>query len=160
MFKLYLKRILEVARQGDATEESYYPILKELLENYKKNAIVTVQPKKTEAGNPDFRVWDGKQKITGYIEAKTPDRNLDDAERTGQIKRYKNTFKNFLLTNFLEFKLYKDGSLIEGIRIVDPVSIYSLKGIPPIKDEEGFKNILEKFFSFSFPKITSAIISN
>ncbi len=35
-------------------------------------------PKKTEAGNPDFRVWDGKQHITGYIEAKDPAiENLD-----------------------------------------------------------------------------------
>jgi hypothetical protein len=27
---------------------------------------VTAQPKKTEAGNPDFQVWDGKQHIIGY----------------------------------------------------------------------------------------------
>jgi len=96
-FKQYLKRILEVARQGDAREESYYPVLKDLLNEYavstkKRNIHITILPKKTEAGNPDFRVWDGKQKIVGYIEANTPDKNLYDIEKSEQLKRYRTTF--------------------------------------------------------------------
>lgn len=150
-----------MARQGDAREESYYPALKVLLNEYavstnKKNIHITILPKKTEAGNPDFRVWDGKVKIVGYIEAKTPDANLDDIEKTEQIKRYKTTFKNFILTNFFEFRLYRDGLLIDKVRIADPMIIYTLKGIPSVKNEETFKNLSEKFFSFSFPSITSA----
>ena len=150
-----------MARQGDAREESYYPTLKDLLNEYaestyKKNIHITILPKKTEAGNPDFRVWDGKVKIVGYIEAKTPDANLDDIEKTEQIKRYKTTFKNFILTNFFEFRLYRDGLLIDKVRIADPMVIYTLKGVPSVKNEETFKNLSEKFFSFSFPSITSA----
>ena len=61
MLKAYLKKILKVARQGDAREESYYPALKDLLNEYatstsKKGIHVTINPKKTEGGNPDFRV--------------------------------------------------------------------------------------------------------
>jgi len=122
----------------------------------KKNIHITILPKKTVAGNPDFRVWDGKVRIVGYIEAKTPDTNLDDVEKTEQIKRYKTTFKNFILTNFFEFRLYRDGLLIDKVRIADPMIIYTLKGIPSVKNEETFKNLSEKFFSFSFPSITSA----
>ncbi|RKX50095.1 MAG: adenine methyltransferase, partial [Thermotogae bacterium] len=77
MFKPYISELVSVYKQGDAREESYYPALKKLFESYadylkKRNISVTVLPKKTEAGNPDFRVWDGKQKVVGYIEAKAP----------------------------------------------------------------------------------------
>ena len=66
MLKLYLKKLTETSCRGDAREESYYSVLKDLLAEYcssigKKNIYITSQPKKTEAGNPDFRVWDGKQ---------------------------------------------------------------------------------------------------
>ena len=77
MLKSYLKRITEVSKRGDAREESYYSCLEELLNNYadsinKKQINVTTLPKKTEAGNPDLRIWDGKQHIVGYVEAKAP----------------------------------------------------------------------------------------
>jgi len=80
LFKGYLKSFFEVLQQGDAREESFYPVLKDLLSDYAEETgragiHVTVQPKKTEAGNPDFRVWDGKQHIIGYIEAKAPHRD-------------------------------------------------------------------------------------
>jgi hypothetical protein len=73
MLKAYLKKIADTSKHGDAREESYYPVLKDLLDEYcssisKKNIHIIPQPKKTEAGNPDFRVWDGKQHITGCME--------------------------------------------------------------------------------------------
>ncbi len=47
---------------------------------------MTIQPRPTEAGNPDFRVWDGTSRIVGYIEAKPPTEELldriDKAPRT------------------------------------------------------------------------------
>src|SRR4030065_2801723 len=119
MLKAYLKNITDTAKPGDAREESYYPVLKELLEEYsnsigKKKIHVTVLPKKTEAGNPDVRVWDGKQHITGYIEAKDPTAdNLDRIEGTEQLKRYLHTFPNMILPNFLEFRLYRNGVLTD-----------------------------------------------
>lgn len=161
MLKRYIKRILEVARLGDAREESYYPALEAMINEFadsknKKGIHVTSQPKKTDAGNPDFRVWDGKQKIVGYIEAKTPDKNLDDIENTEQVKRYKATFPNFVLTNLFEFRLFRNGTIVCNVRIADPLAIHGLKGIPFVENAEQFENLLEKFFSFSFPSITSA----
>ena len=110
MLHSYLTKILATARLGDAREESYYSVLDGLLLGYaqsngKKDAHVTTLPKKTEAGNPDFRIWDGKRKIVGYVEAKMPDSNLDVIEKTEQINRYRETFTNFILTNFFEFRL-------------------------------------------------------
>src|SRR5574337_1908339 len=76
MLSAYLKRIFDVTKHGDAREESYYSGLEELINNCaessgKKQTHVTTLPKKTEAGNPDFRIWDGQHSIIGYIEAKT-----------------------------------------------------------------------------------------
>jgi predicted helicase len=161
MLKQYLKKILEVARRGDAREESYYSTLEGLIgdsakSQNRKDIRVTSQPKKTDAGNPDFRVWDGKQRIIGYLEAKTPDKNLDDEEETEQIRRYKTTFPNFILTNFFEFRLFKNGLTVDKLRIANPNAIYSLKGTPSVENEEQFGKLLKKFFSYSFPSITSA----
>jgi hypothetical protein len=120
MVKSYLEKIFEVAKRGDAREESYYSCLEELLKNYadsidKKQIHITTLPKKTDAGNPDFRIWDGKQSIVGYIEAKQPaEENLLEIEHSGQLKRYLKTFPNLILTNFFEFRLYRDGHLMIG----------------------------------------------
>ncbi|MFH1489113.1 MAG: adenine methyltransferase, partial [Pseudomonadota bacterium] len=89
MIKGYLKEIFNTAKRGDAREESYYATLAGLIKeaapsSVKTNIHITTLPKSTEAGNPDFRVWDGKQHITGYIEAKAPTvENLDVIENSG-----------------------------------------------------------------------------
>ncbi len=162
MLKAYLKEIFEKASRGDAREESYYSCLESLLDRYKehqglKNIHITTLPKKTEAGNPDFRIWDGKQHIVGYIEAKELSvKNLDQIETTDQLKRYLQTFPNLILTNFSEFRLYRNGELIDRVLISRPFIIHKLKTIPPVEKEADFFNLLEKFFSFSLPKVYDA----
>lgn len=160
--KEYFKKILSVTQRGDAREESFYSCLDELLKTYaestgKKGIQITTLPKKTEAGNPDFRVWDGKQHITGYIEAKAPDtENLDYIEDTDQLKRYLKTFPNLILTNFFEFRLYRDGKLLEKVEIGRPYVVYKLGTIPPVENEKKFFKLLDLFFSFSLPRVYSA----
>jgi len=162
MLSEYLKKIADTSKRGDAREESYYPVLKELLDEYcrsirKKKIHITPQPKKTEAGNPDFRVWDGKQHVTGYIEAKDPTiENLDKIEDTEQLKRYLHTFPNLILTNFLEFRLYRNGELINKALIGRPFWIRKVKTTPPVEKESELLQIFEKFFSFSIPKVYDA----
>ena len=162
MLKAYLKRITDTSNRGDAREESFYPALADLFSVFaesadKKNIQITSQPKTTEAGNPDFRVWDGKQHIVGYIEAKAPTvDHLDQTQTTGQLKRYLHTFPNLILTNFFEFRLYRNGELIEKAQIARPFVIHKLKTVPTVEHEAEFMNLLEKFFSFSLPKVYDA----
>lgn len=162
MLTPYLKKIFEIAVRGDATEESYYSTLEGLLNEFAgtsgmKNIRVTTLPKKTEAGNPDFRVWDGKQHIVGYIEAKALSlTNLDDIENSSQLKRYRETFPNLILTNFFEFRLYRNGCLLDKVSVARPFIVHRLKTIPPVEREEEFKNLLDKFLSFSLPKVYDA----
>jgi predicted helicase len=162
MVKGYLKQIASVASRGDATEASYYPVLQDLLEAYcvsagVKKFHITPLPKKTEAGNPDFRVWDGKQHITGYVEAKDPSiENLDRIEDTDQLKKYLKTFPNLILTNFLEFRLYRNGEITDRVIIGRPIVLNKLKTVPPAEKETELLKLLEKFFSFAVPKIYDA----
>lgn len=162
MLKTYFNRLFDVAKRGDAREESYYSSLEELLKNYaassnKKQVHITTLPKKTDAGNPDFRIWDGKQQIIGYIEAKAPATEyLDQIETSGQLKRYLHIFPNLLLTNFFEFRLYRNGVLIDKVLTGRPYVIHKLKTVPPVEKETEFLKLLEKFFSFSLPKVYDA----
>ena len=161
MLQDYLKKIADTTSQGDAREESYYGQLYSFLETFadsigKKKTQITTLPKKTEAGNPDFRVWDGKQQIVGYIEAKKPGENLDVIENSEQLKRYRSVFPNLILTDFYEFRLYRNGQLIDKVLIGRPFIAKKLKTTPPVENEEKFHSLLNKFFSFSLPKVYSA----
>jgi len=162
MLESYIKKIWQKYSQGDAREESYYSTLEDLLNGYAKfskrnNVYVTTLPKKTEAGNPDFRIWDGSQEITGYIEAKAPTiTDLDRISVSEQLKRYLSIWPNVILTNFLEFRLYRDGKLIDSVSVARQDTMIRVKAMPPVEHEQAFKNLLDKFFSFSLPKSISA----
>jgi predicted helicase len=161
MTKEYLKKIANTTAQGDAREESYYPHFSNFLSAFasdmgKTKTQITTLPKKTEAGNPDFRVWDGRQHIVGYIEAKKPGEKLDVIEAKEQLKRYRSTFPNLILTDFYEFRLYRNGELIDKVSIGRPFIAKKLKTVPPIENEAKFISLLEKFFAFSLPKVFTA----
>jgi len=95
LLNAYLKEIASTAIRGDAREESYYSALDKLMTDFPlekgRATEVTTLPKATEAGNPDFRVWDGDHFIVGYVEAKKPGTNLDQIETTEQLERYLST---------------------------------------------------------------------
>ncbi|MDX9835157.1 MAG: type ISP restriction/modification enzyme [Desulfobulbus sp.] len=156
----YLSKIQALINSGKATEESYYHILKEMidawaLKNNRKNCEVLILPKATEGGNPDFRVWDGKARITGYIEAKKPETfHLDPIAVTPQLKRYLETFPNLILTNFFEFRLYQHGELLQTALAASPINATQMKKTPPLLDVAELDSLLERYFEFDLPAIT------
>jgi hypothetical protein len=85
-----------------------------------------------------------------YIEAKNPYKNLDDIEDTEQLTRYRETFPNLILTNFFDFRLFKNNVCVGKVTIADPKIIYDLKGVPYPQRETDLRRLLEEFFSFSF----------
>lgn len=156
--KIYLKQIAETTLRGDAREESYYSYLKSLVELCagSRKTSVTVLPKKTDAGNPDFRVWDGAQHITGYIEAKIPGTNLDIVETSEQLQRYLHVFPNLILTDFYEFRLYREGRMTMKVSIGRPFVVQRLRTLPPLENEQGLMDLFAQFFSFSLPRTFTA----
>ena len=92
----------------------------------------------------------------GYIEAKRPDIDLDDVEESEQVRRYRDIFPNFMLTNFLEFRFYRDGALIERLFIGRRHTLVRV-GMKPVVENEGpFLELFDKFFSFTFPRNLNA----
>ena len=126
IFSTYLNELTAIARQGDAREESFYPALADRLTETahatgKTHVHVTTLPKPTEGGNPDFRLWNGADRIVGYVEAKKPtEERLDLVENAEQLMRYRATFPNLILTNFLEFRLYRNGERVQAVRVGRP----------------------------------------
>lgn len=158
----YVRQLAEVATHGDAREESFYPpfatLIKQMAAAHGLTGIhVVQQPRPTEAGNPDFRVWDGRERIIGYIEAKAPDKELlDPVEDTEQLRRYIKTFPNLLLTNFLEFRLYRHGQRVQTALLGRPVVLHRLKAAPPVENIQQVCQLFEAFLGFSLPLVLSA----
>lgn len=160
MLKEYLEDITKTFKVGDATEESYYPALKKLLENYlkfeHKKSSVTVEARKTKIGKPDFTIRDDKELI-GHVEAKGLTlKNLSEVHDTEQIKRYINKLPNFILTNFLDFQLFREGRIIKEVSIAHPDIIRKVKTAPPPINQDDFFKLLQTFFSYNIPELKSA----
>ena len=109
-FKEYAAELQRNLKSGQATEPSYYPALKSLIESLDSSVSVLQNPAKTECGLPDFRL-SRKRTIefpVGLIEAKSPGEDLNKIERSDQLKRYLSQ-PNVILTDFLEFRWYVEG---------------------------------------------------
>ena len=162
LFRDYLARLTAVAAQGDAREESFYASLADLVAGWARatkveDVHVTTLPKATEAGNPDFRVWDGRQHIIGYIEAKAPTvENLEPVAESEQLRRYRSTFPNLILTNFFEFRLYRNGALVATARLARPFVATRLGAKPPLEQPGELQALLQQFFAFSLPRAYTA----
>lgn len=161
MTKKYLSSLFKTYKKGDAREESYYKHLADFITSFseserKKKIDVTILPKKTEAGNPDIRIWDGRQKIIGYIEAKDLGVELDRIEDSEQLVRYLSTFPNLILTNFTEFRLFRNGERVEKISIARPFVIKKLSTVPPLENEDKLFELFERFLDFSLPQTYTA----
>ena len=61
-----------------------------------------------------------------------------------------------ILTNFYEFRLYRDGELIDKVTIARSVIARKLRTVPPVENENHFYELLNKFFSFSLPMVRTA----
>jgi hypothetical protein len=105
----YLASLRRTLKGGDATERSYYPALKALLESSDRAVEAVSEPRRRACGAPDFHVRKRRLPI-GHLEAKDLGTSLDEAERSEQIAhRYRPALPNLVLTNFLEFRWYVRG---------------------------------------------------
>ncbi|MEI8171895.1 MAG: type ISP restriction/modification enzyme [Deltaproteobacteria bacterium] len=107
--KSYLTAVERNLKAGNATEHTHRPALKELIESLAENITATNEPKREKCGAPDFIV--SRHDIpVGYIEAKDVGKSLDAAEKEEQLKRYRESLGNLLLTDYLEFRWYVAGA--------------------------------------------------
>jgi predicted helicase len=119
----YINTLEKELASGNATEHTHRPALKILLETVTQASVplkekinATNEPQRIKCGAPDFIVTKGVVTI-GYLECKDIDKSLDEAEKTGQLKRYLASLSNLILTDYLEFRWFIDGKLRIKVRL-------------------------------------------
>ena len=135
-----------------ATEHSHRPALTTLLGEMIPDAQATNEPRRIECGAPDF-VIHRKEIPFGYVETKNIGANLDDAAHRAQIKRYSEALDNLIFTDYLTFRLIREGA------IVAEVCIGELRGdkIKPLPQNfDAFVDLLKSFSGYQGLTISTA----
>ena len=144
----YLKEIEKQLATGRATEHTHRPALQRLIESLKDGITATNEPARIACGAPDFIVTKGAATL-GYIEAKDVGKNLDQAERSGQLKRYLDGLPNLILTDYLEFRLYHQGESVMDARLARSGPRGKLRASRSGAD--GLTQLFGTFFAAKFP---------
>ena len=107
----YLEQLRSKYASGQATEHSYRPALQALFEAIDPALTVINEPKKSEAGMPDFLFERGGVPI-GWAEAKDIDKDVIKLKGYSieQRKRYEKAYPNLIYTNGVDFEFIRDGA--------------------------------------------------
>jgi hypothetical protein len=115
----YLTHIQQNLATGDATEHTHRSDLEALLESLAEDVQAINEPRRIDCGAPDLAVLrDGL--LVGHVEAKDVGTVLDVAERSEQLRRYRDALDNLILTDYLEFRWYVGGELRQTVRVGTP----------------------------------------
>ena len=165
-FRAYLQAVRSSLDLGNATEHTHRPALKALLETLDITIDAVNEPRRIECGAPDFVVSKrgADHPTIGYIEAKDIGTDLVVVERDSnrrnpmsasgrQLRRYRQSLPNLILTNYIEFRRYVDGDAVEGAQ----VAVETLKGLTI--DSAGARaalDLLTAFFQQPIEPVASA----
>jgi len=156
MFRAYIQQINKLYRSGLATEHSYRPALQAVLSGILKDTEVTNEPKRQKCGAPDYIITRNKIDI-GYVEAKDIGVDLDKVEQGSkdddQWRRYAASLDNIILTDYVQFRFFRNGQKVEEIRIAEPI-----KGVvtPLPANFAHLQSLLLDFAAFEGQPIKSA----
>jgi hypothetical protein len=120
--KGYLEQLQAVAQQPHATGElSYHGALERLLRTLRPDLTLVHEPTRTVVGRPDFAILHQHAPV-GYVEAEAYNADLDNLppHAKAQTDAFRQHLENFLLTNFLEFRLYRAGQEVMRARLPQP----------------------------------------
>ena len=101
----YIKELNEQYKTGKATEHSYRPALKELLQSLLPKMTIINEPKRYNFGAPDYILMRSDVPVA-FIEAKDFVKTNDLAgrkENKEQFDRYKQSLDNIIYTDYLDF---------------------------------------------------------
>ncbi len=112
----YINQVQKRYASGISTEHSYRPDLENLIKSIVPDVFVTNEPKRVACGAPDLIITK-KDIPIGYIEAKDIGKPLDGKEYKDQFDRYRSSLPNLIITDYLEFRLYRDGVFALSVSI-------------------------------------------
>ncbi len=139
----YLKAVETLLKSGDAREHAYRPALQNLLQFLLPDILIINEPARVSCGAPDFVLRNTKTSIdVGYIEAKDIGKSLDHKGYDEQFERYRAKLPNLIITDYLEFRLYREGELKQTISIAKLVH----KRLIAAPDQfDAFTNFIQEF---------------
>lgn len=117
IIKRYLNEVVEQFNSSQAKEHAYRPAFQRLMSSFEDTTVIN-DPKRSEHGAPDF-VFQKKSNpkiIKGYAEAKDIVIELNKVEKTEQMRRYRG-YSNLILTNYLDFRFFRNGEKYQTISI-------------------------------------------
>jgi len=156
VFQEYFKRIRTKFLTGDYTEGTYRTPFENFIESLNNNFHLTQEPKRVQKlGAPDFKSYRKGAKI-GYIETKDLGKNLDNELESEQLKKYKESINNLILTNYSRFILIRDSHKIFDINLFNLSDLDKLKFVISDDKIEEFLKLIETFFDYNSPTIKSA----
>ena len=141
----YISTISQRFQLGNATEHTFRGDLQQLLESLVPDVRATNEPKRQSCGAPDYIITRGEIPV-GFIEAKDiGDKDLEGNKKTGnqeQFDRYKSGLSNLIITDYLDFHFYKDGSLNTKITIG---KVENGKIVPLTENFDSFTQLFRNF---------------
>ena len=154
MIQHYLENITKRYATGIAKEHSYRGDLQQLLEMLAAGVLVTNEPARIACGAPDYILT--RQNIpVGYIEAKDIGAPLAKIAKSEQIERYKASLDNLILTDYLDFHLYRNGEFVTSIAIAE-IKQGNISPCP--QNDDIFTHLIRDFCQFTGQTISSAHI--
>jgi len=153
MINNYIKSINKRFKTGIATEHTYRSDLQILLETLSHDVLVTNEPTRIDCGAPDYIITKDNIPV-GYIEAKAIGVSLKKADKTEQLKRYKAGLNNLILTDYLDFRLYRGGKFITSVAVGE---IADGKLTPLPQNYQDFRNLIQDFYTHIGQSIQSAL---
>lgn len=149
-FQIYLSNIASDYKNGKATEHTYRSALENLIESLEPDVKASNDPKHVQCGAPDFVVERRKIPV-GYVETKDIEDDLDKAEKGEQLKRYRHSLNNLILTDYLEFRWYVNGEKRMTARIASVGKDRTL-----VSDPDGLgraEMLFNEFFRTEVPTV-------
>lgn len=116
----YLQEVRAKFESGQATEHSYRPALETLFRSVDPALTVINEPKKSEAGMPDF-LFERNGVPFGWAEAKDIDKDVIKLKGYSkeQRKRYEKAYPNLIYTNGVDFEFIREGESVHFVSIAD-----------------------------------------
>jgi len=148
----YIKSINKRYKAGNATEHSYRGDLQVLLQELAPQVEVTNEPQRILCGAPDY-ILTRKGIPVGYIEAKDIGKSLDSKLYHEQFTRYRSGLSNLIITDYLEFRLYRDGVFATSVTLAEALDA-SIVANP--ENFAAFTELIRDFSRYEGQTITSA----
>lgn len=162
--KVFLDQVEAELKRGHATEHTYRPHLKDLLEACADDLVATNEPKRIKAGAPDFWLTISDLPV-GHVEAKDVGSDLakmiaesekaTPRSREGkQFARYRVALPRLLVTDCLEWYWFDAGAIHPST----PIRLATWNGSKLVRSPsaaDDFTRMIRAFLLHAYPSVST-----